>query len=95
MRPALFNPRSKSLARGNILVLGSLLAAIRISHAPNLRPTAWLILPALGSILGMAETARCLQRRWSFYHAAILLFLNMDLLAVTMILFFLLYPYFF
>jgi hypothetical protein len=94
LRPAFLNPRIRSLARGNTLVLGSLFAAILISHAPNLRPSAWLILPTLASLAGMLDTARCLQRRWTFYHAAILLCLNMDLLATTLILFFLIYPYF-
>jgi hypothetical protein len=81
VRPAFFNLRLKSLARGNVLVLGSLAAPILISHAPELRPSLWLILPALGTIAGTAETARCLRPRWSFFH-------------ITLALFFLLYPYF-
>jgi len=93
--PALFNPRVKSLARGNLIVLGSLALATWISHAPHLRPTLWLILPTLGTLLGTADTVRCMRRRWSFYHGGVLLCIYMDLMAITMVLFFLLYPYLF
>jgi hypothetical protein len=91
----ILNPRQKSLARGNVLVLGSLIIATLISHAPHLRPTLWLILPVLTMIVGTGETARCMQKRWSFYHGGVLLCIYMDLMALAMALFFLLYPYFF
>ena len=41
----------------------------------------------------MADTIRCVQQRWSLYHGGVLLCLYMDLLAITLVLFFLLYPY--
>jgi hypothetical protein len=34
-----------------------------------------------------------MRRRWSFYHGGVLLCIYMDLMAVTLILVFLLYPY--
>jgi hypothetical protein len=77
-----------------MMVLGSLLLALLIAHPPHLRATPWLILPALGCILGAADTARCMQRRWSFYHGGVILCLYMDLLAITLVVFFLFYPYF-
>jgi hypothetical protein len=89
-----FNPRTRSLARGNVLVLGSVLAAIPISHFPHIRPTLLLLLPTLGAMLGTAETVRCIQRRWSLYHGGVLLCIYMDLMAVALLLFLLLYPYF-
>jgi hypothetical protein len=46
-------------------------------------------------IVGTGETARCMQKRWSFYHGGVLLCIYMDLMALAMALFFLLYPYFF
>ncbi|HEY0759646.1 MAG TPA: hypothetical protein VGD59_10365 [Acidisarcina sp.] len=52
-----------------------------------------LILPALLSLYGTWETARCLQLRWSFYHGGVLLLLYADVIAVAMIFFLLLYPY--
>jgi hypothetical protein len=91
----IFNPRKKSLARGNVLVIGSLILAVLISHAPHLQPTLWLILPTLTMMVGTGETVRCMQRRWSFYHGGVLLCIYMDLMALAMALFFLLYPYFF
>ena len=94
MSKALFNPRRPSLARGNILVGLSVLAAIFISHFPHLRPTLLLIPPALLSFAGTAETVRCIQRRWSLYHGGVILCIYMDLMAVSLVFFFLLYPYF-
>jgi hypothetical protein len=91
---ALFNPRRPSLARGNILVGSSVLAAIFISHFPHIRPTLLLIPPALLSFIGTAETVRCIQRRWSLYHGGVILCIYMDLMAVSLVLFFLFYPYF-
>ncbi len=94
MPPALFNPRHKSLVRGNLFVLISLAAATVISHAPRLRPSLWLIVPFLTSLIGTADTVRCMRKRWSFYHGGVLLCIYMDLMALTLVLFFLLYPYF-
>jgi hypothetical protein len=93
MTPAIFHLRSRSLVRGNIIVLASVAIATLLSKFPYLHATPWLILPALGCIAGMADTVRCMQKRWSFYHGGVLLCLYMDLLAITLILFFLLYPY--
>ena len=93
MKPYIFNPRARSLLRGNLLVLGSLLAAFFLSDFPHNRATLLLIFPALLSIFGTVDTVRCVQRRWSFYHAGVLLCIYMDLMAVSMIFFLLLYPY--
>jgi hypothetical protein len=90
---AILNVRRSSLARANVLVLGGLAAAILLSHAPELRPTLSLLLPALVCIVGTAETVRCMRSRWSFYHGGVLLCVYMDLLVVTLVLFFLIYPF--
>jgi hypothetical protein len=74
-------------------VLSSLAAAFFLSNFPNIHATPLLILPTLGAILGTADTVRCMQRRWSFYHGGVLLLIYMDLMALCMILFLLLYPY--
>jgi hypothetical protein len=89
----LFNPRVHSLLRGSLLVLLSLAVSLLLSDFPHNRPTLFLILPALFAIAGTADTVRCMQRRWSFYHAGVILCIYMDLMALCMILFFLLYPY--
>jgi len=91
---AIFNPRKHSLARANILVLASVFIAVPLSHFPHLRPTLLLLLPALISVIGTAETVRCIQRRWNLYHGGVILCIYMDLMAVSLILFLLLYPYF-
>ena len=94
MPKSLFNPRRPSLARGNILVFTSVVLAILISRFPHVQPSIFLLIPTLLSFVGTAETVRCIQRRWSFYHAGVILCIYMDLMAVSLILFFLLYPYF-
>lgn len=95
MLPLFFNPRFRSIVRGNVLVLVSLLAAFFISDFPHNRPTLLLTLPAMVAVVGTVDTMRCMQPRWSFYHGGVLLCVYMDLMAVSLILFFLLYPYFF
>lgn len=93
MLPSFFNPRSRSLLRGCLLVLASLAIAIILSDFPRNHATPLLIFPAFVAIAGTADTVRCMQRRWSFYHGGVLLLIYMDLMALCIILFFLLYPY--
>jgi len=91
--PRPLNPRNRSLLRGNLLVLTGLGTAILISGFPQARPTLLPVFPALAAIAGTADTVRCMQRRWSLYHGGVLLLIYMDLMALCMILFLLLYPY--
>jgi hypothetical protein len=93
MRPAVFNIRGSSLARGTALVLGSLAAALACAGFPNVHPTAWVLIPAGGALLGTFETTRCLQRRWTLYHGAVMLLLYADILVLAVIFFLLLYPW--
>ncbi len=89
----IFHLHQRSLARGNALVLGSLALTFWLSDFPHNRATPFLILPAITVILGTVDTARCMHRRWSLRHGTVLLCLYMDLMAATMVLFSLLYPY--
>ena len=91
--PAAFDPRRRSLARGVILVLFSFVAAALLSDFPHNRATLLLLAPALLSIVGTADTVRCIRKRWSLYHGGVLFLIYMDLMAIAMILFFLIYPY--
>lgn len=93
MIPPILNPRRRSLLRGTLLVLLSVAASLLLSHFPHNRRTPLLVLPALAAIVGTIDTVRCMQRRWSLYHGGVLLFIYMDLMAVCLILFLLLYPY--
>ena len=89
----LLNPRLRSLIRGNVLVLTSFLAAIILSDFPHNRRNPLLALPLVFALAGLADTIRCMQKRWSFYHGGVLLCIYMDLMALCLILFFLIYPY--
>lgn len=93
MTSRILNPRFRSLVRGNALVLLSVIAALILSHFPQNHATPFLVIPAVAAIIGTLDTARCMQRRWSFYHGGVILCIYMDLMAIIMILFFLLYPY--
>jgi hypothetical protein len=93
MRYAVFHIRCHSLLRGTVVVLASLIAAVAASGFPDLHPSLWMILPALGALYGTWETTRCLRQRWSFYHGGVLLLLYSDVLVVALIFFLLLYPW--
>ena len=41
---------------------------------------------------GMVETARCLSRKWSLYHAGVLILLYSELMILALVLFFWLFP---
>lgn len=88
-----FNPREKSLARANLIVWGSVLVSIRLSHFPHIVPSPWLLIPALLIVVGTADTVRNIRRRWNFYHAGVIFCLYMDLMALFLVLFFLVTPY--
>lgn len=92
-RSTFFDLRRRSLIRGNALVFLSLLVAVLLSDFPHNRATLLLLLPAISAVAGTAETVRCLRRRWSFYHAGVMLCVYMDLMAVSIITFLLVYPY--
>lgn len=82
----IFRLRQKSLGRAIVLSLGAFLASLRLAGFPsiqNLHGSPWQILTLLVAAWGMAETARCLQRRWSLYHAGILLLLYSDLMILA------------
>ena len=90
----IFDIRYKSLIRANVLVFASLIAAVILSDFPHNRPTLWLVLPTLFILAGTADTIRCIRPRWSFYHAGVIFCIYMDLMAIALVLFFLLYPYY-
>lgn len=93
MRSAVFNPRFKSLARANGLVWLGVVAAVLLSGFPRVHPDLWLLVPTAMVLAGTVDTLRNIGRRWSFYHAGVLLCVYMDLMAIFLVLFFLLYPY--
>ena len=66
--------------------MGSLLLA-GFPHIESLHGSRWQIVTLFTAAWGMAETARCLRRKWTLYHAGILLLLYSDLMILAMIVF--------
>jgi hypothetical protein len=75
------------------MVLFALAIAFPLSGFPHTHASLLLIIPAVLGLWGTYETSRCLRLRWSFYHGGVLLLLYMDVMALAMIFFLLLYPY--
>ncbi len=46
----------------------------------------------LAAAWGMVDTARCLGRKWSLYHAGVLILLYSELMILALTVFFWLYP---
>lgn len=90
---AVFRLRSRSLTRGTLLVMASLVWSFALSGFPEVRPAPAIALPVALALWGSFETARCLCPRWSWYHSSVLLLLSSDVMALTMMLFLLIYPY--
>lgn len=82
----LLDIRQKSLARAVLLSLGAFAASLRLAGFPyikDLHGSRWQFLALLVAAWGMAETARCLKRQWSFYHAGVMLLLYADLMILA------------
>jgi hypothetical protein len=93
MQYAVFNIRARSLLRGTVLVVGSVVLALVWGGFPNVHASLLLLVPVFLAAYGTWETSRCLRPRWSFYHGGVLLLLYADVLALALIVFLLLYPY--
>jgi hypothetical protein len=87
-RLSIFRLRQRSLARGILLSLGAFAASLRLAgfpHIESIHGSDWQLAALLVAVWGMAETARCLQRRWNLYHAGVLLLLYTDLIILAAI----------
>lgn len=92
---SIFRLRQKSLVRALVLSLGAFVASLRLAgfpHIENLHGSRWQSLMLVVALWGMAETARCLHRKWSLYHAGIMLLLYTNLMILAMIIFLAVYP---
>jgi len=88
LRSSIFRARQKSLLRAIVLSVGAFALSLRLAgfpHIEDLHGSHWQILALLAAAWGMAETARCLQRRWNLYHAGVLLLLYTDLMILAAI----------
>jgi hypothetical protein len=94
-RTTFFQLRRPSLLRGIVLAISAFAASLRLGGFPNinaLHSSHWQIVAALVAFWGMIETARCLGRRWTLYHAGVLLLLYTDLMILAMAVVLFLYP---
>jgi hypothetical protein len=85
---SIFHLRRKSLARGILLSLGAFVASLWLAgfpHIENIHGSNWHFVTLLTAAWGMAETARCLHRKWSLYHVGVLVLLYSDLLILAVI----------
>jgi len=95
LRISLFRLRQRSLPRGILLAIGAFGVSLRLGGFPNinaLHSSHWQIIAALVAFWGMVETARCLGRSWSLYHAGVLLLLYTDLMILAMAVVLFLFP---
>jgi hypothetical protein len=91
LRFSIIRLREKSLPRAILLSVGAFALSLRLAGFPyieNLPGSRWQSLALRVAAWGMAETARCLQRQWSLYHAGvmILLYANLMILAAIVML---------
>lgn len=85
--------RRKSPLRGICITALSIVAAVRLSHFPSDHATLWLVLPCLAVLVAIMDTVRCMLGRWNWYHGGVVLTLYMELMALTLLVFLLVYPY--
>ncbi len=77
------------MTRGILLALGAFALSLRLAgfpHIENLHGSHWQIVAVPMACWGMVETARCLRRRWSLYHAGVLILLYSELMILAMVL---------
>jgi hypothetical protein len=89
-RTSILRLRQRSLARGILLSLGALAASMGLAGFPRidaLHASRGQMLCAPVAFWAMFETARCLDRKWSLYHAGVLILLYSELMILAMVLF--------
>lgn len=78
--------RERSLTRGILLSLGAFAASLRLAGFPyieKLHGSRWQLLAIPFACWGMVETARCMGRKWSLYHAGVLILLYSELMILA------------
>ena len=84
----------RSLVRAILLSLTAFFSSLLLAgfpHIENLHGSYWQWAVLVVALCGMVETARCLRRRWSLYHAGVLLLLYSNLIILALILFLAIY----
>jgi hypothetical protein len=94
-RTSIFRLRQRSILRAIVLALGAFAISLRMAgfpHIEDLHSSAWQFLPTLAILWAILEAARCLGRRWSLYHAGVLILLWTDLMILTLAVILWIYP---
>jgi len=92
---AIFRLRQRSLVRAVALSLSGFALSLHLGgfpHIESLHSSHWQVAALALALWGMAETGRCLRRRWSLYHGGVLLLLYSNLLIVCMSAFLIFFP---
>jgi len=87
--------RKPSLVRGVLFSLGAFAVSLRLAGFPDitaLHGSPWQMLVAIAAAWGMVDTARCLRRRWSLYHAGVLILLYSELMILALVVCLSIYP---
>jgi hypothetical protein len=93
--PLILRLRQRSLVRGILLSISAFVASLRMAGFPDinrLHGSYWQLIILVFALWGSAETARCLRRKWSLYHAGVLMLLYTNLMILAMIVFLIFYP---
>jgi hypothetical protein len=88
-RFSILHLRQRSLTRGVLLSLGAMAGSMLLAGFPRieaLHGTEWQLALIPVAFCGMMETARCLNRKWSLYHAGVLILLYSELMILAMVL---------
>jgi hypothetical protein len=92
---SIFRLRRPSLVRGTVLPMAAFVLSLRLGGFPDinaLHSSRWQAVPAFMTFAGMVELARCLERRWSLYHAGVLILLYTCLMILAMSVFLFFFP---
>jgi len=83
---SIFRLRQKSLIRGVGICLVAFAASLRVAGFPvieDLQRSSWQIVMIPVVCWGMVETFRCLGKKWSLYHAGVLIMLYSELMILA------------
>ena len=94
-RTTLLRLRQPSIVRCFLLALSAFVASLRLGGFPdidNLHASRWQVLPILAALFAMAETVRCMHRKWTLYQAGVLILLYTDVMIMGLAVFLFFYP---
>lgn len=92
---SIFRLRQKSLLRGVGICLVAFAASLRLAGFPvieNLHGSQWQIALIPVVCWGMVDTFRCIGKKWSLYHAGVLILLYSELMILAAVVTLWIYP---